>query len=267
MDHHPYESLVHEVAQIARQAGAAILEIYQEADFGVETKEDSSPLTRADRAANEVIVDGLRALTFQAPIISEENKTVPYSEREQYTRFWLVDPLDGTKEFIKRNGDFTVNIALIESGTPTLGVAYVPDHDELYYAVKEQGAFLEKEGERTRLEANSFTMQDPGLRVVASRSHLNEETKAFFEQLTDPEVISRGSSLKLLILAAGGAEIYPRLGPTMEWDIAAAHIVLTEAGGHVIDHETGRELRYNKPSMLNPYFVAYGAVEELPEKE
>lgn len=241
------------------------MQIYQEADFGVETKEDNSPLTRADRAANEVIVAGLRKLTFQAPIISEENKTIPYAEREQYTRFWLVDPLDGTKEFIKRNGDFTVNIALIESGTPTLGVAYVPDHDEMYYAVKEQGAFREKGDNRTRLQANSFTMQDPGLRVVASRSHLNDDTKAFFEQLTEPEVISRGSSLKLLILAAGGAEVYPRLGPTMEWDIAAAQIILEEAGGHVIDRETGRTLRYNKPSMLNPYFVAYGDVNQLPE--
>ena len=254
-----YSVLVQEVAQIARRAGAAILEIYGDADFGVETKSDSSPLTRADRAANEVIVAGLRALEFQAPIISEENKTVPYSERSQYTRFWLVDPLDGTKEFIKRNGDFTVNIALIENGTPTLGVAYVPDHGELYYAVRGEGAYLEKEGETTRLRASTFRLSDPGLRIVASRSHLNDETKAFFEDLTDPEIISKGSSLKLLILAAGGAEVYPRLGPTMEWDIAAAQIVLEEAGGSVIDRETGGTLRYNKPSMLNPYFVAYGA--------
>jgi 3'(2'), 5'-bisphosphate nucleotidase len=264
VDHHPYEELVLDIARIARRAGAAILDIYQEADFGVETKADNSPLTRADRAANEVIVDGLRQLSFQAPIVSEENKAIPYTEREQYTRFWLVDPLDGTKEFIKRNGDFTVNIALIESGTPTLGVAYVPATDELYYAVKGQGAFLEKEGQRTQLQANPFRMTDAGLRVVASRSHLNDDTKAFFEELTDPKVISRGSSLKLLILAAGGAEVYPRLGPTMEWDIAAAHVILTEAGGHVIDRESGKELRYNKPSMLNPYFVAYGAVEPVP---
>jgi 3'(2'), 5'-bisphosphate nucleotidase len=255
----PYLPLAEEVGAISRRAGAAILTVYESDDFGVETKSDESPLTRADKAANGVIVAGLRQLSLQAPIVSEEGKDVPFAERQQYTRFWLVDPLDGTKEFIKRNGEFTVNIALIENGRPVLGAVYVPVTDELYYAARNEGAWLEGQG---RIRAARFTLEEPNLRVVASRSHLNDATRDFMERLNEPEIVSRGSSLKILELARGAAHLYPRLAPTMEWDTAAAHAILLEAGGKLVNDETGQELIYNKEVLRNPHFVAYGAVSE-----
>ncbi|MTB53884.1 3'(2'),5'-bisphosphate nucleotidase CysQ [Lewinella sp. W8] len=259
-----YLALAAEVGQITREAGAAILEVYDTEDFGVEHKADDSPLTRADRAANTVIEAGLRALSFRAPIVSEEGRDVPYAERSQYTRFWLVDPLDGTKEFIKRNGEFTVNIALIESGRPVLGAVFVPVTGELYYAATNQGAWRLATPDATpeQLRAATFTLQDPHLRVVASRSHLNEATQAFMDKLDRPEIVSRGSSLKILELAKGEAHLYPRLAPTMEWDTGAAHAILLEAGGKMISEETSRELPYNKENLLNHFFVAYGAINE-----
>ncbi len=250
--------LAREVGDIAREAGAEILKIYDQEDFGVETKDDDSPLTRADQASNDVINRKLRELTFQAPIISEENKEVPYSERSQYTRFWMVDPLDGTKEFIKRNGEFTVNIALVDTNKPIIGVVYIPVKDELYYAVAGKGAYQLVDGTPQRLEASTFKASDAGLKIVASRSHLNDATKAYMEQFQEPEIVSAGSSLKLLLLAQGAAHVYPRLAPTMEWDICAAQIVLEEAGGKVINRETNLPLAYNKESLRNPEFVAYG---------
>lgn len=247
------------VVEIARNAGAAIMEIYQnEADFGVEQKADNSPLTKADRAANEIICDGLEKLPVPYPIVSEENKAIPYGTRKNYTCSWLVDPLDGTKEFIKRNGEFTVNIALIENQLPVLGVVYAPDLNEMYWAVKGHGAFITQNGHDKKLEANAFSLTDKGLRVVCSRSHLNPPTQAFVDQLNAPQLVATGSSLKFLKIATNQADVYPRLGPTMEWDTGAAHIVLEEAGGSVIDEETKQPLRYNKENLLNPFFIAYG---------
>lgn len=256
-----WKELSQDLIAIARAAGAAILEIYHnEADFNVELKSDDSPLTKADRAANTVICKGLESLSEVFPILSEENKTIPYEERKSYPYYWLVDPLDGTKEFIKRNGEFTVNIALVHQQEPVLGVVYAPVLDEMYWAVKGEGAWLERDGKTRKLEANAFRMSDPGLKVVCSRSHLNEGTQAFIDALNTPEKVSRGSSLKFLLMAKGEAHVYPRLGPTMEWDTGAAQIVLEEAGGQVIDEETGKPLRYNKENLLNPYFIAYGQV-------
>lgn len=254
-----YLNLAQEVGAIARNAGAAIMHIYEHEDFGVEHKADDSPLTKADKAANEVIVEGLAKLDFQAPVVSEELKEVPYSERKEYQQFWLVDPLDGTKEFIKRNGDFTVNIALIEHGFPVLGVVYIPVTDELFYAASGQGAW--QEGVETALQAATFSMKDTGLKVVASRSHLNEATQAFMEALDAPEIVSRGSSLKMIELAKSNAHVYPRLAPTMEWDTGAAQIVLEEAGGKMIDQETKERLAYNKEVLRNNHFIAYGKVQ------
>lgn len=251
--------LIAEITQIARQAGATILEIYaQEADFQVEHKADSSPLTIADRRANAIICSALEALPVQYPIISEENQQIPYAERQHFTKAWLVDPLDGTKEFLKRNGDFTVNIALINAGVIELGVVYIPVFDEMYYATKGGGAFKEKNGMVQRLHALPFTMSDTGLKVISSRSHMTPETEAFIQQLDQPELVSRGSSLKFLLIALGQAQVYPRMAPTMEWDTGAAQIILEEAGGQVIDQNTNASLRYNKENLLNPYFVAYG---------
>lgn len=256
-------TLAQAVAEIARRAGAAIMEIYrQESDFQVEKKDDDSPLTIADRTANQIINEGLKQLPVQYPIVSEENKTVPYAERKDYAYFWLVDPLDGTKEFIKRNGEFTVNIALVYEHRPILGVVYIPARDELFWAVERAGAFLVKNGELERLQAPAYRLSDAGLRVVASRSHLNAETQQFIDRLTDPVTISRGSSLKFLALARGEADLYPRLAPTMEWDTGAAQIILEEAGGMVLLPDSRQPLSYNKEELRNPSFIAYGKVRD-----
>ncbi len=252
--------LAEQIGRIAQSAGAAILDIYEnKEDFGVEHKADNSPLTRADQAANKVIVAGLEALPFKAPIVSEENKMVPYSERKHFHYFWLVDPLDGTKEFIKRNGEFTVNIALVKQNQVVFGVVYVPVTRELFWAAKHQGAFQFDGTNHTPISAAQFRMTDANLKVVASRSHLNESTQAFVGQLQDPVLVSKGSSLKLLLVASGEAHLYPRLAPTMEWDTAAAQIIAEEAGGQVLQAENGLPVEYNKENLLNPHFIVYGA--------
>ena len=254
--------LIPELLEIARKAGDAILEIYHsDADFAVEAKSDDSPLTRADRAANEVICRGLEALSVQYPIISEENKLLPYEVRRHWKQCWLVDPLDGSKEFIKRNGDFTVNIALVENGEVVAGVVGIPAQDELYWAVKGKGAFIIKNQGEQPIEAASFSQTDLGLNIVCSRSHLTPETEAFIAKYNKPNLVSRGSALKFLLLAKGEAHVYPRIAPTMEWDTAAAQIILEEAGGSVLVFETGEPLRYNRENLLNPAFVAYGKME------
>ena len=251
--------LIEGVKEIAIEAGKAIMTIYaDESQFDVQSKTDESPLTKADLLANDIIVKGLKNLETIYPIISEENKQIPYEDRKDYEHFWLVDPLDGTKEFIKRNGEFTVNIALVHRGRSVMGVVYVPAREELYWAVKGEGAFGEVAGEKMILIAPIFHMTDKGLRIVCSRSHVNEETQAYIDQLVEPESVSCGSSLKFITIAKGDAEIYPRLGPTMEWDTGAAQIILEEAGGSVVKHEGGDPLDYNKESLLNPYFIALG---------
>lgn len=254
------KDVVEEIINISKLAGDKILEVYaDEASFGVQFKKDDSPLTRADKLANDVIMSGLQALPTRYPIISEENKLLDYKDRKNYDRFWLVDPLDGTKEFIKRNGDFTVNIALVETGQPIMGVVHVPVTGDTYWGIKNQGAFHKnRKNEVHQLKVNSYKKNDEGLRVVCSRSHINPETQNFIDQLNNPKTVSRGSSLKFLLIAAGKAEMYPRIGPTMEWDTGAAHIVLEEAGGEVLNYETMQPLRYNKENLLNPYFIARG---------
>lgn len=254
------KKMAESVMEIAHRAGAAIMKIYDgdPAQLQVEQKSDESPLTIADREANRIICKGLEALSPRLPIVSEENKMVPFAERKRYTHFWLVDPLDGTKEFIKRNGEFTVNIALIQQQVVELGVVYAPVLNEMYYAIKGEGAWLRQDSQTIPLSAKSFALTDPGLRVVCSRSHLNDDTQAFVDALDQPELVPKGSSLKFLILAKGEAHLYPRLGPTMEWDTAAAQIVLEEAGGEVLCEDSGTPLRYNKEILRNPHFIAYG---------
>lgn len=255
--------LAEEVIKIARQAGQAILGIYDNVDeMQVEIKEDQSPLTIADKVSNDIIQSGLVQLPSEHPIISEETKQLSYEERKDYTSFWLVDPLDGTKEFLKRNGEFTVNIALVENQSPVLGVVYAPVLNELYWAAKGEGAFMEEDGKHTPIKAADFSMTDSGLKVVCSRSHLNDETQAFIDKLNEPELVAKGSSLKFLILAKGEAHLYPRLAPTSEWDTGAAQIIVEEAGGKVISQETGNPLAYNKGILLNPHFVAYGRIND-----
>jgi len=255
------EKTIASVCDIAVEAGKAIMEIYNRSEgIEIEKKSDNSPLTIADKASNKVICDGLVGLEPRWPIISEENKQQEYSVRKEYSYAWMVDPLDGTKEFIKRNGEFTVNIALIHNNKSIAGVVYIPCTNALYYAIEGKGAFQITSDGKERLEASAFRMTDPGLRVVCSRSHLNEDTQRFMDKLSEPATVSRGSSLKFLVLASGNAELYPRLAPTMEWDTAAAHIILEEAGGRVYQAENEKPLRYNKENLLNPFFIATGHI-------
>ena len=244
---------------IAAAAGREILDVYETA-FDVQTKDDASPLTQADLRAHRIIVDGLGTLTPDVPVISEEAEPPPFDERRRWQRYWLVDPLDGTKEFVSRNGEFTVNIALIEAGEPTLGVVGVPVKDQIYVGDCRRGeAFRLNEGEREPLRTRS--MKPGTLTVVASRRHGGDRLAGYLDTLGKSfEIVRRpvGSSLKFCLLAEGEADFYPRLGPTSEWDIAAAHAVLQAAGGTVMKTDCS-PLRYNaKESFLNPDFVAVG---------
>ena len=238
----------------AVKAGHKILEVYHSDDFDVELKGDNSPLTRADKAAHDIIQQALEKLDI--PILSEEGREIPYAERSEWEYLWVVDPLDGTKEFIKRNGEFTVNIALVHNGSPVLGVVYAPVLDKLYAGAAGLGASLRVgQDERVLTKKQDLDLSKEGLRVVASRSHLNDETKAFLETLINPKVVSMGSSLKFMMLAEDLADIYPRFAPTMEWDTAAAHAILKVLGSDLSDM-AGNSLTYNKINLLNPYFRA-----------
>lgn len=247
------------IVSIAREAGEEILNVYSR-EFSVAEKEDRSPLTEADQNANEVILKGLQTSYPDIPFISEETKALDYVDRKDWDRFWLIDPLDGTKEFIKKNGEFTVNIALIEAGVPTLGVVFQPAANVLYYAVKGEGAKkVDADGNETVLQNSQHYSSKANVRVVASRSHMSAETEAFVEELRkegkEVELTSSGSSLKLCMVAEGSADVYPRFAPTMEWDTGAAHAVVLEAGRTVLNRETMQPLQYNKENLLNPWFI------------
>ena len=271
------------VLQIARRAGEEILDVYNdEASFEVETKGDGSPLTMADRRAHELIVKELPNVGGESlPILSEESSGDEHTARLHWSRFWLVDPLDGTKEFVKRNGEFTVNIALIDNGAPVLGVVHVPVTNESYLGVVNAGAwFVDANGDRQPISTQPYdkAASTPPT-VVASRSHAGGDTGEYLNNLTadlgEPEVRSMGSSLKICLVASGAAHVYPRLGPTCEWDTGAAHAVLIAAGGAILAPD-GNELDYNKPDVLNPWFFATGGGQlnwlhylgniEVPEK-
>lgn len=237
-----------------KKASEEILKVYNSASFEIETKGDNSPLTLADKRAHAAIVDILGATKL--PILSEEGKDIPYPERKTWKRFWMVDPLDGTKEFIKRNGEFTVNIALIENQRPVLGVVAVPITGEIYYAANGIGAFKIKNGNANPLvKPQKKSQSESGIRVVASRSHLNEATQNFISTLTDPQLVSKGSSLKFMMLADGVADVYPRFAPTMEWDTAAAHAIVNQLDFKVLRQGSSEELIYNKENLLNPGFI------------
>jgi len=244
------------IVSIARDAGHAILDIYEK-DFEVTEKADQSPLTAADMAAHNLIKDALAQLTPDIPLLSEESADIPYDTRQQWTRYWLVDPLDGTKEFVKRNGEFTVNIALIDNGRPVLGVVHVPVTGVTYTGQAGVGASrIDSDGSSHPIEV-AHQHQTP-LRVVGSRSHAGESLQRFLDKVGEHEIVSMGSSLKLCLVAEGKADIYPRLGPTSEWDTAAAQAVVEAAGGQVTTTDM-QPLRYNtKDSLLNPHFLVFG---------
>ncbi|MBZ8008440.1 3'(2'),5'-bisphosphate nucleotidase CysQ [Campylobacter sp. RM9334] len=240
---------IDEIINIALNAGRYALDIFNN-DFNIYYKNDKSPLTEADLVVNNYICKSLTK--YNIPIISEENKNIQYSVRKNWEYCWLIDPIDGTKEFINKNKEWTINIALIHNGQPILGVVYAPALKLLYNAQQNKGAY--KNNVKLPLELNKNTYK-----IVASKSHLNDETKYFIDNIKtnlDKEFISIGSSLKLCLVASGEADCYPRLAPTMEWDTAAAHIIVSESGKNVYNYHTLKPLKYNKENLLNPYFVA-----------
>ncbi len=245
-------SLLLDVVEAAKEAGKAILEIYHGDEYQVRIKADDSPLTRADLAAHETLTELLDLIDPDLPLLSEESAHISFAERSQWKRYWLVDPLDGTKEFIKRNGEFTVNIAIIDNNQPMLGVVYVPVTGETYAAARGVGALKDGEPIRVRRPACAPPV------VVGSRSHASEAVTEYLQKLGPHELTAMGSSLKLCKVAEGLADVYPRLGLTSEWDTAAAHCVVEQAGGQVLTAE-GQPLCYgHKDSLLNPHFLACG---------
>lgn len=258
------------IVKLAEKAGDAIMKIYNEPteDWGVQSKTDDSPLTKADLSANSVICAELEKMDPAFPIMSEENKKDDFATRSKWTAYWCVDPLDGTKEFIKRNGEFTVNIALMaavdtdapENGARSvLGVVHAPVLGKTYFAAKGVGAFLVQDGKEPRqINCMQFSESDEGLVLVCSRSHLDERTQAFLDTFVNAKTKSMGSSLKFMLVAEGEAHIYPRMAPTMEWDTAASQIVVEEAGGQVLQCESKKPVSYNKEDLLNPFFYVYG---------
>jgi 3'(2'), 5'-bisphosphate nucleotidase len=263
-------NLLQSSIQAAIKAGKEIMKVY-ETDFSAEYKADNSPLTEADKRAHKVILNELKKLNI--PVLSEEGKDIPFSERKNWKQLWIVDPLDGTKEFVKRNGEFTVNIALVEDNYPVLGVIYVPVKKILYFASKEIGAFIcsninEAEvnpstiistSEKLPLNTSILNLQPSTFKIVASRSHMSNETEMFvkekqkeFEKI---ELISMGSSLKICLVAEGSANAYPRFAPTMEWDTASGQAIAEAAGCRFIDFTTKQRMKYNKENLLNNWFL------------
>jgi len=242
---------IDDILNIAKKAGNEILKIYNQ-DFEVEYKDDKSPLTIADKTSHNIIVKGLEK--YNLPILSEEGKNISYEERKNWELFWMIDPLDGTKEFIKKNGEFTINIALIYKNEPIFGVVYAPVLEWMYFNDNENSYKIEKD----KLIKLPIKREDNKFIIVASKSHLTEETKNFIDNLQtdkEKEFISKGSSLKLCMVAEGSADIYPRLAPTMEWDTAAADAVVRKASKNVYKANSTENLIYNKENLLNPYFI------------
>ncbi len=249
----------------ALEAGKAILEIYHSGEFNIEIKADKSPLTKADKASHNIISNFLAKTMI--PMLSEEGKSVPYEERKNWSRVWIVDPIDGTKEFIKRNGEFTVNIALVEDQKTSIGVIFAPATGDLYFSSKEKGAF------KVSVDLENFdvpTLISNGIKlplcqekrvftIVASRSHMSAESKEYIKEMQslhgDVKLISKGSSLKLCMVAEGKADCYPRFAPTMEWDTAAGQAICEHAGFQVIDYETKQNMLYNRKELLNNWFL------------
>ncbi len=250
---------IKELIAIAEEAGDAIMKIYAQ-EFSVEMKENKTPLTEADKKSNEIILNRLKELYPEIPFISEETKATPFSERKGWEFFWLIDPLDGTKEFIKKNDEFTVNVALIQGARPVAGVVYAPAKKMMFAAQKGEDSFKIESGRFIKLEPQKNYNELSHLRVVGSRSHNSPETDAFVNQLKEAgkeiEFISSGSSLKICLVAEGKADVYPRFGPTMEWDTAAGQAVLEIAGGKLTETSFLKQLSYNKENLLNPFFIA-----------
>ena len=262
--------LIEPVVALAVHAGDAILEVYA-TDFDVQSKSDESPLTKADLASNDRIIAGLRELTPEIPIISEEVGLPSFEERGQWQRYWLIDPLDGTKEFVNRNGEFTVNIALIDAKRPVFGVVHVPVQKKTYVGCEGHGA-QRRDADGTATSIHVTANSSNPVRVVGSRSHRGASLDAYLQQLGEHHMVPMGSSLKFCVVAEGNADIYPRLGLTSEWDTAAAQAVVEQAGGKVLRLDGNAMLYNDKEDILNPYFMVIGAPDRdwlalLPDDE
>eukprot|EP00917_Polyrhabdina_sp_WS-2016_P006425 GHVP01014215.1.p1 GENE.GHVP01014215.1~~GHVP01014215.1.p1 ORF type:complete len:285 (-),score=57.80 GHVP01014215.1:1456-2310(-) len=266
-----FETVVNpkDVVDICRNAAKEILLVYSNGDFGVSAKigtaQKNEPLTQADLAANDVITKGLTHLYPLIPIISEENPIPDFEIRKEYKCFWQVDPLDGTKEFIKRNGEFTVNIALIKNGVPIFGIVSVPVTGEEYIAAEKQGAYKNLDLENwKKIQCAEFKLADKNLRIFVSRSHQSQASKNFIQNIDNPIILEAGSSIKFMRIAEGTAHLYPRFAPTSEWDISASDAIVREAGGFVIQVQENGEylpfkpMEYNKENLLNPHFIVFG---------
>lgn len=255
MSNYNISNHITEIIKLAYQAGEAIMHIYNNGDFGIDSKADNSPLTEADRASHLILSAGLEAMGL--PVLSEEGKNIAHAERAAWPAYWLIDPLDGTKEFIKKNGEFTINIALIENQKPTWGLVFAPALDKMYFVNEKKQVILKQQHNQQVLHARvePLRLDKAQIRVVASRSHLDEKTQNLLNSLNNPEIVSMGSSLKFMMLAEGLADVYPRYAPTMEWDTAAAHAIMNHLGYKVYKENESVELEYNKLNLLNPGFL------------
>ncbi len=250
------DRILKEIKQIAIDAGRIILDIYNsQFQNTIEKKSDSSPVTIADKKANAYIVQKLRALTPELPIIAEESDQIPYAIRKEFKEYWIVDPLDGTKEFIAQNGQFTINIALMKNNIPVLGVVYVPVGDSLYWGVEGKGAFISSKGKTKQIFCNSKP-DKTNLKVLLSGSHFHPKEKEYLQKFDNPIIERLGSSIKFMRIAEGKADIYFRFTMTKEWDIAASHIILKEAGGIIKNIDNNTEMQYGKPTLINPGLIA-----------
>ena len=252
-----HNDMIKVASEAALMAGEEIMKIYNDSEFiDFKKKKDNSPLTKADRASHNIISKILKNTKIE--IISEEKKIAEFDKRKKWKYYWLVDPLDGTKEFIKKNGEFTVNIALIKNNIPYIGIVYCPTFKTLYWNDPKTGSYKKHINNVIKLKKREeINFKDPNLRVVTSRSHMNEETEGFLTKLNKPQIVPVGSSLKILFLAENNADIYPRYGPTMEWDTAAAHAIANGSNVKLFKSNDKSEISYNKKNLLNPFFLAY----------
>ena len=252
-----HNDMIKIASEAALMAGEEIMKIYNDSEFiDFKKKKDNSPLTKADRASHNIISKILKNTKIE--IISEEKKIAEFDKRKKWKYYWLVDPLDGTKEFIKKNGEFTVNIALIKNNIPYIGIVYCPTFKTLYWNDPKTGSYKKHINNVIKLKKREeINFKDPNLRVVTSRSHMNKETEGFLTKLNKPQIVPVGSSLKILFLAENNADIYPRYGPTMEWDTAAAHAIANGSNVKLFKSNNKSEISYNKKNLLNPFFLAY----------
>ncbi|MGB4960070.1 MAG: 3'(2'),5'-bisphosphate nucleotidase CysQ [Saprospiraceae bacterium] len=246
------------VKDILITAGKTIMDIYRSDDFGTTIKKDDTPVTAADLSSNEYITKCLKQYYPEIPIISEEVAIPPYSLRAKYEYVWLLDPLDGTKEFVDKTDEFCINLALIHHGVPIMGFIYLPAFQALYYAIQGKGAYEIKDQYTTKLKVSTYSPDESGIRVAASRSYMDDETQSYIDVLSKPKIIRLGSALKFVSIAKGDTDYYPRMIHIREWDIAAGQVIIEEAGGQLTDAHTGQPLTYNKDTMVTPHFIASG---------